>query len=226
MSLISYFKDKTELRSAKATAKDAATKIKAAIDEGRIGDVTNILEWSDKKTLELISTLDIDLMAAAFDKGRADIVDVLITKLFDSNPNQFFETSVSERISSDQSAWRTTYKTYLYSAMERKNAELALYLAKHPNLNLDQPSYQTFRGETTWQCSAIAQARDSGMLQVVIALAERLAEKRRDQGRKYMDAMNAQADGFDHEAEQLRRLDLPNGVYKFPALNKPEEFKL
>lgn len=221
MSIVSYFKERAELKSTKALAKVTMKNIAEAIAQGDVTRVDRILDMTPLKALELIPTLENNnLMGAAFDKGQADIVDVLLKSLYGENPNQCFETSVSEHIGNNTTAQRTTRKTYLFSAMEQKKPEIAFYLARHPNLELDELSTQTFRGNTTWQISSIQAAREMGMLQVVIALAERLAEKRRVQGQEYLDKMLAEAEGYDHEAQQLQQLDLPNGVYKLPALNQ------
>jgi hypothetical protein len=221
MSIVSYFKERAELKSTKALAKVTIKNIAEAIAQGDATRVNRIMDVTPLKALELIPTLENNnLMEAAFDKGQADIVDVLLKRLYGENPNQCFETSVSEHIGNNSTAERTTRKTYLFSAMEQKKPEITFYLARHPGLELDALSTQTFRGNTTWQISGIQAAREMGMLQVVIALAERLAEKRRVQGQEYLDKMLAEAEGYDHEAQQLQQLDLPSGVFRLPALNQ------
>ncbi|MDB5491067.1 MAG: hypothetical protein JWO78_916 [Micavibrio sp.] len=220
MSITSYFREKAEARTIKAQAKTLFEKLQTGIKKGELEQVTNLLNWAPVNVIKVIPEVGESLPVMALEAGRADIFEAVLNTLANGDPNGFYSTEERETLRDNNVAIRATQKTYLHYAMQQGKPDIAMFLASHPKLDPDQASFQSFRGETTWQESSIEMARSSGMIQVVITLAERLADKRRDQGHSYLTKMLAEADGFTNEAAQFRKLDLPNGVYKLPALNQ------
>jgi len=195
----------SEKRAEYNDAKEVYERLKKAIEAGSLPTVEDILSGDGYIATHRPyweSDFKHDPVTLAYNKGNGGDFKAVLEAM--GNPNRHYDYTYN---SGTREAY-TVRKSLLYRALEEGKGDIAFYLAQHPETNVE------YGGDSDF--SPIAMARKQGFIKVTIALAERIAGLRRAKADETYAALNGEADMYDHEAEELKKLDLQDGRYRLP----------